>query len=100
MAPHLSHFPGLLVTLGIESESPSEFFMLLGSGGEGRTQVPDLVFHVRGIFYGVRDFIAQQTPVTLPHRVQLFFHGSLGHAQSRGKIGVGHFIAFLREVAA
>src|SRR6266853_1870743 len=44
--------------------------------------------------------IAQQTSVTLPHGVQLFFHSSLGNSQSRGKIGVRHLIAFLCEVAA
>src|SRR5262245_13815118 len=64
-------------------------FSTLISRGQRRAKVPDLVLNVRGIFDGMRDFIAQQRPITLPHYVQLFFYGSLGHSQSRGEFGVG-----------
>src|SRR5439155_16957293 len=61
---------------------------LLGSGGEGCTEMPDLVFHVGRVGERVRDFIAQQRSVTLPHIVQLFFYRALANPQGSRKIGV------------
>ena len=48
----------------------------------------DLVVHVGRVFDGLRDFIAQQTAVTLTHVVQLFFHGGLSDSQFCGESGI------------
>ena len=48
----------------------------------------NLVVDVRHVFHSVRDFIAQEPPVTLPQIVELLFYHCLCDSQSSREIGI------------
>jgi hypothetical protein len=51
-------------------------FSLVSFGQRG-TEMANLIVNVSQILHSVRDFIAQEPPVTLPQIVQLFFYHGL-----------------------
>src|SRR4029077_360840 len=65
-----------------------------------RTEVANLVVNVRHVFHSVRDFIAQEPPVTLPQIVELLLYHCLGDSQSSPQIGIRQIAASRGKVSA
>jgi hypothetical protein len=53
----------------------------------------NLVVNIRQVFHSVRDFVAQEPPVTLPQIVELLFYHCLCDSQSSREIGIRYLAA-------
>jgi hypothetical protein len=60
----------------------------------------NLVVNIREVFHSVRDFIAQEPPVTLPQIVELLFYHCLCDSQSSREIGIRYLAASRGEMSA
>jgi hypothetical protein len=60
----------------------------------------NLVVDVREVFHSVRDFIAQEPPVTLPQIVELLFYHCLCDSQSSREVGVRYITASRGKMSA
>jgi hypothetical protein len=60
----------------------------------------NLVVNIRQIFHSMRDFIAQEPPVTLPQIVELFFYHCLCDSQRSREIGIRYLAASRRKMSA
>jgi hypothetical protein len=60
----------------------------------------NLVVNIRQVVHSVRDFIAQEPPVTLPQIVELLFYHCLCNSQSSREIGIRYLAASRGKVSA
>jgi hypothetical protein len=60
----------------------------------------NLVVNIREVFHSVRDFIAQEPPVTLPQIVELLFYHCLCDSQGSREIGIRYLAASRGKMSA